>query len=575
MDLFYGTDGPRDAKIVIVGEAWGVEELAAKKPFVGNSGNELTRMLAEAGIKREEVLLTNIIADRPQGNQMWRFFNPPEIGGELRKLHPGPAIREGLSRLQEQIAHSPRALVIGTGNYPLWALSDCAGFSKPTEAEGRRVPTGIGNWRGSMWYANDERKTPFLPIYHPAGILRQWSTRSVTVHDLKARVPMALRGDWRPAVQPVFWAPPTFEQAVSRLKLWIARADGGQKFRLAADIETIPSRKLKVCIGLSDSINFAMCIPFLNIKNKETIDYWTHEQEVTLINLLRRVLSHPNIELVGQNFNYDNQYIQAYWAITPLITFDTMSAQHLLWPGTPKGLDYISSLYCNYHWYWKEDGKDWDLKEDLKRQLEYNCMDLIRTFEAAEALWKVIQHLGLQRQWEETRERHWLALRMMNKGVLIDRNRRRNLGVQLQEQANRLSSDLEQIVPRWMLPVPKKGAKPSHWYNSPSQQKWVFQEIFGIRLPINRKTKRPTLDKNALLDLGRKYPHYIGIFKRLGSLRSIEVFQSHFVGARLSSNGRMNCFFKIDGTETFRWSSSQNAFGEGANLQTIPAGDED
>lgn len=576
-NLWFGTNGPPDAEIVIIGEAWGAQEEAAQQPFVGSSGTELTRMLAEAKIDRKDVLCTNIANARPPGNNMWHFFEPGK--GHVRGLNPKLFILDSLSRLDEQLLAYPRKLIIAAGNYPLWAMTGNTTISRVSDPAGKGIlaPAGIMNWRGSMIYGEGEHgSTPLLPIIHPAAILRQWSLRSITVHDLKSRIPMALSNNWRPANPPTYWAPPTFAQASSKLQEWINRANAGEKFRLVADIETIPSRKLLVCIGLADSKHFAMCVPFLDVKpGGITSDYWTHNEEVTLVNLLRRVLSHPNILLTGQNFNYDNQYIQREWAITPLVDFDTMAGQHLMWPGTPKGLDYISSLYCDHHWYWKEDGKEWDVKGDLKRQLIYNCDDCVRTFEAAETMVKVIAQLGLTRQWEETRERHWLALRMMNKGIKVDRNKRAEQGILLSEQANRLRKELETIIPNWMLPEAKKGTKPKSWYNSPKQQMWIFENILGIKLPKNRKTGNATLAKEALLDLGRKYPVWKGIFLRLGSLRSLEVFQSHFIGMGLSSDDRARCFYKIDGTETFRFSSAQNAFGEGANLQTIPAGDED
>jgi hypothetical protein len=36
----------------------------------------------------------------------------------------------------------------------------------------------------------------------------------------------------------------------------------------------------------------------------------------------------------------------------------------------------------------------------------------------------------------------------------------------------------------------------------------------------------------------------------------------------------MKCSFNTAGTETFRWSSSTNAFWRGTNLQNIPKGEE-
>jgi DNA polymerase I-like protein with 3'-5' exonuclease and polymerase domains len=36
----------------------------------------------------------------------------------------------------------------------------------------------------------------------------------------------------------------------------------------------------------------------------------------------------------------------------------------------------------------------------------------------------------------------------------------------------------------------------------------------------------------------------------------------------------MRCTYNLAGTETFRFSSSEDAFGFGTNLQNIPKGDE-
>src|SRR5262249_9545846 len=57
----------RMVDIVIVGEAWGVDELKQQAPFVGYSGHELTHMLAEAGISRTECYLTNVFNLHPPG----------------------------------------------------------------------------------------------------------------------------------------------------------------------------------------------------------------------------------------------------------------------------------------------------------------------------------------------------------------------------------------------------------------------------------------------------------------------------------------------------------------------------
>jgi DNA polymerase-1 len=55
-------------------------------------------------------------------------------------------------------------------------------------------------------------------------------------------------------------------------------------------------------------------------------------------------------------------------------------------------------------------------------------------------------------------------------------------------------------------------------------------------------------------------------------LRSISVFLNTFVNAELDSDNRMRSSFSVAGPTTFRFSSSENAFGSGMNLQIIPKG---
>jgi uracil-DNA glycosylase family 4 len=60
--------GPPAASLMLVGEAWGENEEREGRPFVGRSGDELTRYLAHIGIQRESVYVTNLCNERPPGN---------------------------------------------------------------------------------------------------------------------------------------------------------------------------------------------------------------------------------------------------------------------------------------------------------------------------------------------------------------------------------------------------------------------------------------------------------------------------------------------------------------------------
>ncbi len=68
LKLVYG-EGLQSAKIMIIGEAPGAEENITGRPFVGEAGKLLTKMLQAININREQVYITNMVKCRPPGNR--------------------------------------------------------------------------------------------------------------------------------------------------------------------------------------------------------------------------------------------------------------------------------------------------------------------------------------------------------------------------------------------------------------------------------------------------------------------------------------------------------------------------
>ncbi|MCW2242612.1 uracil-DNA glycosylase [Azospirillum canadense] len=62
-------DGNPQASIMLIGEAPGEDEDRQGKPFVGVSGKLLDRMLAQVGLDRSKVYISNILPWRPPGNR--------------------------------------------------------------------------------------------------------------------------------------------------------------------------------------------------------------------------------------------------------------------------------------------------------------------------------------------------------------------------------------------------------------------------------------------------------------------------------------------------------------------------
>ena len=62
-------EGPSHAAIMFIGEGPGMNEDKQGRPVVGASGKFLTQLIAQAGLKREDVFITNVVKCRPPDNR--------------------------------------------------------------------------------------------------------------------------------------------------------------------------------------------------------------------------------------------------------------------------------------------------------------------------------------------------------------------------------------------------------------------------------------------------------------------------------------------------------------------------
>lgn len=544
---------------MIVGEAPGEQETNLGRPFVGASGYELDRLLSDAGIMRGECFVTNVARVRPPGNEIERNAKCSTGFVDRRKTQPeegwqwhqdlwySPEISEGLTLLRQEVESCQPDVIVAFGNVALWALTG---------------NWSIGKWRGSLVTV----KTPtgsytVVPTYHPAYVLRDWSSRSFVVSDLKRAAKVLREG------QPV-WADynfiihPQFEKAESVLRDLIDRAANGP-FALAADIESRywESGNGQIdCIGFAWSKVDAICIPWMRYGQP---NHWSEAEEFVLVKLVRQLVSHPNVLVIWQNGAYDAQYLWRYWRVRPNIAFDTMLAQHVCWPGTPKALDVLSSLHCENHLFWKDDNKQANTKQDDSERWRYNCLDVVRTWEVAEsevtmveALHMVEPLIDLHRTWHRTFD-------TMRDGIRMDVAQKAAWSSLLEEEERSRLHWIEDVVGHPLNP------------KSPKKMQEFFYGDLKIRPVISRKTGNPTCDDEALDKIALREPLVRPIVRRISEIRSLGVFRSTFVDATLDHDGRMRTAYNVAGPETFRLNSATNAFGSGANLQNIPVGGED
>ena len=145
-------EGAADAKVVIVGEAPGASEDEAGRPFVGSAGKLLDTLLAEAGLQRDDVFITNVVKARPPGN---RDPKRDEIAHHLPWL------------LQQLEVIGPQ-LIVPLGRH---ALGHFADDLKISEVHGTAVERGGRR---------------LFPLYHPAAALHRPPLRETLYEDARA-----------------------------------------------------------------------------------------------------------------------------------------------------------------------------------------------------------------------------------------------------------------------------------------------------------------------------------------------------------------------------------------------------
>lgn len=353
---FTHTSGPRAAKIVLVGEAWGKDEAEiGGRPFVGQSGRELARMLNEAGIIKNPlperflssqdmcnfwdmspVLCTNVLALRPPDNNLDKVCvskkeTPSDYSYPSLKQgkYLSPSLLPELSRLLEEVGSFPRSLVIAFGNTACWALLRT---------------TKISSIRGTTSYSvrldrpNDpDVKVKVLPTFHPAAVLRNWSLRPVVVADLmkakrEAEFPEVKRPEREVLVA----------TTLAEIDQWY-RENKDAKI-ISVDIET-GAGQIK-CIGFASTKERALVISFVDLR-KPDYNFWPEASSEALAwSWVRRILDLPAVKLY-QNGLYDLQYIWRMGIVSRNCRADTMLLHHSLFPELQKGLGFLGSIYSN------------------------------------------------------------------------------------------------------------------------------------------------------------------------------------------------------------------------------------
>ena len=163
-------------RAALIGEAPGADEVIEGHPFVGRAGQLLDHWLKRAGMRRKRVLISNIFRQRPENNQIAKFFIKPQLASEQEieiwaRLGEYPGLGYPYAEYKRHF-HALRKLLQEQQPQVIFAIGRTASWALTGKTE---LGTNFGKRRDltPFW----KYGAPVVPIYHPAYILRTHDTQ--------------------------------------------------------------------------------------------------------------------------------------------------------------------------------------------------------------------------------------------------------------------------------------------------------------------------------------------------------------------------------------------------------------
>ena len=320
----------RDSKVVIVGEAPGQSEEREGRPFVGESGKLLERMMQDAGMNLHQCSILNVLTERPPQNKIDFFYRSKKDLPDDYDFQKYPQVAYGkylspevlhyVEQVRQTVLDLKPNLILALGNTALWAFTGLYGIAKA---------------RGTV---HDTKYGKLIPLYHPAAVIRQWALRPICVADFmkahhEAKFPEVRRPRRHLLIRP------TLSEIYEFERLYLTRTP----FR-SFDIETQAGQI--TCISIAPTPDRSLCIPLYD-REKPDGNYWSLDDERVVWKWVRDQLTADGITRLAQNGLYDIQYLAKQGVLIPMLEEDTMLLHHAMYPELKKGLGFLASIYTN------------------------------------------------------------------------------------------------------------------------------------------------------------------------------------------------------------------------------------
>jgi uracil-DNA glycosylase family 4 len=517
-------DGDVDAKLAIVAEAPGEQEVRMRMPLVGGSGKYLWDHLRRFGVTRRQCYITNVVKRQLASVKGKEQIPPNEL-----------AHWQGLVQWELSCLKNVKYVLV-LGNVALEALS------------GR---SGVDNWRGSVITVDG---CSYVITNNPAHVMRTPSMEAWFLQDL-SKLDMVMRGNWREH-RIVPFIDPSPSEAIDYTRRML-----DERKPVAFDIETTAGET--ACIGVANSPNEGMCINFRDaIGNR-----FTTADERDVRRSCQRLLGDSGTRLVAQNGNFDSYWLAYKDRISVHhVWFDTLLAHHLLYPSAPHDLGFIVTQYTT-HPYYKDERVTWREKSDGKIEdfWVYNVKDCCLTLACSEKL-----HVELQREhldqffFNHVMRAQPHLTQMTVCGVRVDTKRK-------EEFDEHYAAHVDELEQKFISAVHTATGDPTLYPNPRSAPQMVDLLFRRLRL-TGRGHSTAENNRKHVLAHPRTRPEDKDVILALAQYKKEHKFYSVYVSSRIDPDSRARTEYKQFGTQSApgRLSSAQNMWHSGQNMQNQP-----
>lgn len=530
-----GVAGAFNSTIAIVGDAPGERDVRVNQPFIGNAGTVLFDALRRDKLTRNQVYMTNVVKRQVLSAAQ------AKLQADKKPVISKQEFEQYRLVLLDELSLLPNCrYILALGAYAIQALVG---------------EKGVDHWRGSVIPLSHAGRTwQVVCAYNPARIVTDPKLEIIFKMDLN-KLSRVVNGTFSPTVVDAI-INPSYADALDYI-----RAIANDPTPFSYDIETMGNET--ACVGFARTETEGMCINF----RAQGANRYTVEQEIALRRSLQELFTKSSAEgrSVAQNANFDNYWLWYKDRIHVEQTwFDTMLAHHLLYPGLPHNLGFLTSQYTDNPYY-KDEGKLWKEEGDIDDFWRYNIKDCCYTLTCASRLLVELK----QNKLDGFFFNHVMQLqphltRMTVGGVRCDATLKQRFTNELTEAVS-AARQLCQTAAQDAVGV-------SDYSFNPRSTRDLGTLLFKDLRLVGRGASTDRENRDRMFKHPRTSENSRRVITAVNDYLRDAKFLSTYADSRIDSDGRFRCEYKQTGVANApgRLSSSGVMWGSGLNLQNIP-----